>query len=117
MPYGTWRGSSSSRIIGLTNSTLAIRSPENRGGPRCRCGSRRRRQVVGVEPRQLERTAEVACDVHARREPEGAAAIPQELERRRVVAAERIAHDPVRRGPAVDAGEEGERGVDLGGLR
>src|SRR5947208_16634171 len=24
MPYGTWRGSSSSRITGLTNSTLAM---------------------------------------------------------------------------------------------
>src|SRR5262247_594060 len=116
MPYGTWRGSSSSRIIGLTNSTLAIPSLEDPRGPGDRRGSRRRRQVVGVQSRQFERAVEAVRDVHARREPERAAAILQKLERRGVVAAERVAHDPVLRRPAVDPGEEAERLVDLGGL-
>src|SRR5438874_10619257 len=104
-------------MTGLTNSTLATLASEDLHGPGGRRGGRRDRQIVRVEPRQLERTGQVVGDVHARGEPEGAPELPEEPERRRVVAAERVAHDPVRRPPAVDPSEESERRLDLGGLR
>src|SRR6267142_5627322 len=116
MPSGTWRGSSSSRITGLTNNTLAMAIPQNLHGPGGRAGGRGRRQVVGVQAWQLERTGEIAGQIHACREPKGAAALPQEIERRRVVAAEWVAHDPIHGRPAVNSREEIDCRVDLGDL-
>src|SRR5262245_9780996 len=104
-------------MSGLTNSTLAIFFPGDLYGPRNRLRAARGRQVVGVQSGQLERGGEVASETHARREPQLTARLPQEVERGRVVAAERIAHDPIVRTPPMDLLQEIERRVDLGSLR
>src|SRR5437870_13077825 len=110
MPYGTWRGASSSRIIGLTNRTLAITAPS-----RARTGDRRHlrlepdrmhrpfvrigvptfRQIVGIEARQLEGRAQIPHEARPRPQPERAPRPGEELEGVGVAGAERIAHPPV----------------------
>src|SRR5437879_5814639 len=96
IPYGTCLGSSSSRITGFTNRTLATLSLERRRG-----GVPAARQVVGVQTGQGERLRQVARDADARGEADHAARRADDVEGRRVMRAERVAHHPVARALAV----------------
>src|SRR5438045_1615679 len=101
MPYGTCRGTSSSRTTGLTKSTLATESLERRRG-----GVPAARQVVGVQARQDERLGQVVRHADPRSETDRTAGGGDDLEGAGVVRAERIAHHPVARLATVHLAEQ-----------
>jgi len=71
------------------------------------------RQVVGVQTGQGERLRQVARDADARGEADHAARRADDVEGRRVMRAERVAHHPVARAPAVHLAQKIHRAHDL----
>src|SRR2546428_12076403 len=108
IPYGTCLGSSSSRITGFTNRTLATLSLERRRGGVPAAG-----KVVGVQTGQGERLRQVARDADVRGEADHAARRADDVEGRRVMRAKRVAHHPVARALAVHLAQKIHGACDL----